>query len=140
MKKQGLGLIHHAGKEMAWGKGAKAGNFIFMSGAEARSEDNDEPVEGIMAQTQLALTRIKERLEEAGASMESDVNFRWYVKDRKMIPDYYMARDIWWQKIVLICVMNDPMRQHYWLLSLLLMICLLRLTALHAFRMKVIRI
>lgn len=95
MKKQGLGLIHHAGKEMAWGKGAKAGNFIFMSGAEARSEDNDEPVEGIMAQTQLALTRIKERLEEAGASMENAVSFKWYVKDRKMIPDFYLARDTW---------------------------------------------
>jgi len=28
MKKQGLGLIHHDGKEMVWGKGAKAGEFI----------------------------------------------------------------------------------------------------------------
>lgn len=95
MKKQGLGLVHHAGKEMAWGIGAKAGNFVFLSGAEARSEETDEPVEGILAQTRLALSRIKERLEEAGASMDNAVSFKWYVKDRKMIPDFYVGRDGW---------------------------------------------
>ena len=54
-EKRGLGKIVHAGREMVWGKGAVAGGFVFLSGAEARSDDTDEPVEGVAAQTELAL-------------------------------------------------------------------------------------
>jgi len=45
-EKHGLGKAVHAGREMVWGKGALAGGFVFLSGAEARSDDTDRPVEG----------------------------------------------------------------------------------------------
>ena len=35
MAKRGLGKVVHAGREMVWGKGAVAGGFVFLSGAEA---------------------------------------------------------------------------------------------------------
>jgi hypothetical protein len=47
--KRGLGLIEHAGEVMVWDKGAVAGGFVFLSGAEARSDETDTPVEGVKA-------------------------------------------------------------------------------------------
>ena len=47
MPKRGLGLVQHAGRTMVWGKGVVAGDFVFLSGAEARSDDEDVPVEGL---------------------------------------------------------------------------------------------
>jgi enamine deaminase RidA (YjgF/YER057c/UK114 family) len=93
--KRGLGKIVHAGREMVWGKGAVAGGFVFLSGAEARADDTDEPVEGIAAQTELALDRIKARLEEAGARLDDVVKFVWYLTDRRHIEEFYAARDGW---------------------------------------------
>ncbi|MCZ7590450.1 MAG: RidA family protein [Gaiella sp.] len=98
MSKRGLGLIEHAGQVMVWGKGAVAGGFVFLSGAEARSSEDDEPVEGIKAQTELALERIKTRLEEAGATLDQVVKLVWYLSDRELIPDFYEARDGWLEK------------------------------------------
>lgn len=98
MPKRGLGLIEHAGEVMVWGKGAVAGDFVFLSGAEARSDESDSPVEGAKAQTELALERIKARLEEAGATLENVVKFVWYLKDRSLIPDFYEARDGWLER------------------------------------------
>ena len=95
MPKRGLGKIVQAGQEMVWGKGAVAGGFVFLSGAEARSDETDEPVEGVHAQTELALERIKTRLEEAGARLEDVVKFVWYLRDRELIDDFYDARDGW---------------------------------------------
>lgn len=95
MPKRGLGLVEHAGNIMVWGKGAVAGDIVFLSGAEARSSEHDEPVEGVKAQTVLALERIKERLAEAGASLDQVVKFVWYLKDRDLIDDFYDARDGW---------------------------------------------
>src|SRR3954452_4761764 len=80
--KRGLGLIEQGGETMVWGKGAVANGFVFLSGAEARSDDTDEPVEGVAAQTDLALERIKQRLREAGSSLEEVVKFVWYLRDR----------------------------------------------------------
>lgn len=93
--KRGLGKIVHAGQEMAWGKGAVAGGFVFLSGAEARADDTDEAVEGVAAQTELALDRVKQRLEEAGAGLDDVVKFVWYLRDRELIDDFYAARDGW---------------------------------------------
>ncbi len=98
MPKRGLGLIEHAGQPMVWGKGAVAGDFVFLSGAEARADDTDEPVEGVTAQTELALERIKERLGEAGASLDQVVKFVWYLKERELIPEFYDARDGWLER------------------------------------------
>ena len=94
-EKRGLGKVVHAGREMVWGKGAVAGGFVFLSGAEARADDTDEPVEGVAAQTELALERIKARLEEAGATLDDVVKFVWYLRDRELIEDFYDARDGW---------------------------------------------
>jgi enamine deaminase RidA (YjgF/YER057c/UK114 family) len=95
MSKRGLGLIAHAGRTMVWGKGAVAGDFVFLSGAEARSDEADVPVEGIKAQTELALERIKQRLAEAGGSLENVVKFVWYLTDRRLETEFYEARDGW---------------------------------------------
>lgn len=93
--KRGLGLVVHAGRTMVWGKGAVAGDFVFLSGAEARSDEADIPVAGIKAQTELCLDRIKERLTEAGASLENVVKFVWYITDRSLEMEFYEARDGW---------------------------------------------
>jgi len=96
--KKGLGLIRHGGKLMPWGKGAVAGNFIFLSGAEARSEDTDVPPKGVRAQTELALNRVEKRLEEAGSSMENVVKLVWYLTKRADEEAFYQARDGWLEK------------------------------------------
>ena len=98
MAKRGLGKVVHAGREMVWGKGAVAGGFVFLSGAEARSDESDEPVEGIAAQTELALDRIKSRLEEAGAQLDDVVKFVWYLTDRALEEEFYAARDGWLER------------------------------------------
>jgi len=96
--KKGLGLVYYGGKEMVWGKGAVAGNFVFLSGVEGRSEESNIPVQGIKAQTELALDRIKERLEEAGTTIENTVKFVWYLADRSQEQEFYAARDGWLAK------------------------------------------
>lgn len=98
MPKRGLGLIEHAGQTMVWGKGAVAGDFVFLSGVEARADDTDEPLEGVKAQTELCLERIKTRLAEAGATLDQVVKFVWYLRDRELIPDFYEARDGWLER------------------------------------------
>ena len=96
--KRSLGLIYRAGKPAPWGKGCVAGDFVFLSGAEARADDTDISVEGVKAQTELALDRIKARLEEAGASVENVVKFVWYLTDRADEMEFYEARDGWLRK------------------------------------------
>ncbi|MCL5066869.1 MAG: RidA family protein [Thaumarchaeota archaeon] len=96
--KKGLGLVQHGGKEMVWGKGAVAENFVFLSGAEARDEVSDEPLGGIKEQTEVALNRIKQRLEEAGTSLDNVVKFVWYLADRSQVDSFYKARDGWLAK------------------------------------------
>ena len=94
-EKRGLGKVVHAGREMVWGKGAVAGGFVFLSGAEARSDDTDAPVEGVAAQTELALDRIEARLTEAGARLDDVVKLVWYLTDRALEQEFYAARDGW---------------------------------------------
>ena len=94
-EKRGLGKVVHAGREMVWGKGAVADGFVFLSGAEARADDTDEPIEGIAAQTELALDRIETRLAEAGARLDDVVKFVWYLTDRALEQEFYAARDGW---------------------------------------------
>jgi enamine deaminase RidA (YjgF/YER057c/UK114 family) len=96
--KKGLGHVYYAGKKMFWGKGAVAGGFVFLSGSEARDEESDESVKGIKAQTELALDRIKRRLEEAGTSIDNAVKFIWYLADRAQVQGFYEARDGWLTK------------------------------------------
>jgi enamine deaminase RidA (YjgF/YER057c/UK114 family) len=83
---------------MAWGKGAITNDFVFLSGVEARDEKTDVPVHGIKAQTELALNRVKERLEEAGTSTDNVVKFVWYLADRALEQEFYDARDGWFAR------------------------------------------
>jgi enamine deaminase RidA (YjgF/YER057c/UK114 family) len=98
VQKRGLGPIEHGGRTMVWGKGAVAGGFVFLSGAEARADDTDVPVAGIEAQTHLCLDRIASRLEEAGARLEDVVKFVWYLADRELEQEFYAARDGWLER------------------------------------------
>ncbi len=91
-------MIYRAGKVMPWGKGCIAGDFVFLSGAEARDDKTDRSVEGIKAQTELALNRIKARLEETGASVDNVVKFVWYLTNRELDQEFYEARDGWLKK------------------------------------------
>lgn len=93
--KRGLGVIYYGGKQMVWGKGVVASNFVFLSGVEARDEKTDLPLSGVKAQTHLALNRVKERLEEAGTSIDNVVKFVWYLADRALLQEFYEARDGW---------------------------------------------
>ncbi len=93
--KRGLGVIYYGGEKMVWGKGVVASNFVFLSGVEARDEKTYLPVPGVKAQTQLALNRVKERLGEAGTSIDNVVKFVWYLADRALLQEFYEARDRW---------------------------------------------
>lgn len=97
-EKRGLGLIQLAGKAMPWGKGAAAGDFIFLSGVDARQDDTDTTPVGIGAQTELVLERIKRYLAEAGASIENTVKFVFYLSDRAMEQEFWEVRDKWFEK------------------------------------------
>lgn len=96
--KRGLGLIRHGGKPMPWGKGAVAGDFVFLSGAEARADDTDAPPRDIRAQTELALDRVEGRLKEAGASIDNVLKFVWYLTDRADEEAFYEVRDSWLER------------------------------------------
>jgi 2-iminobutanoate/2-iminopropanoate deaminase len=94
-KKRGFGPVVHGGREMPFGKGAVAGGFAFLSGAEGRHPDTGVPVEGIRAQTEVAFEKIKERLEEAGGSIDDIVKLTAYLKDRGDKDEYMASRDEW---------------------------------------------
>jgi enamine deaminase RidA (YjgF/YER057c/UK114 family) len=96
--KVGLGPMVHGGREMPFGKGAVAGGFVFLSGAEGRHPDTGVPVEGIRAQTEVVFEKIKSRLEEAGGSLDDVVKFVWYVKDGAPKDEFMAARDAWLER------------------------------------------
>jgi enamine deaminase RidA (YjgF/YER057c/UK114 family) len=93
--KRGLGPIVYGGREMVWGKGAKAGGFVFLSGVEGRVDDEGRPVAGVAAQTELCLERTDARLREAGATLDDAVKFVWYVTERDHLPEFFETRDRW---------------------------------------------
>jgi len=96
--KEGLGLVEQGGNIMLWGRGAVAGDFVFLSGVTGRSDETDIPLEGIEAQTNLALDRIDQRLKDAGTSFENSVKFIWYIQDRSVKERFLATRDAWLEK------------------------------------------
>jgi len=94
-KKRGFGPVVHGGREMPYGKGAVAGGFAFLSGAEGRDPNTGEPVEGIGPQTEIAFEKIKSRLEDAGGSVADIVKLTAYLKNREDKEAYMAARDAW---------------------------------------------
>jgi enamine deaminase RidA (YjgF/YER057c/UK114 family) len=98
MPKRGLGLLTHGTQTMVFGKGAVAGGFVFLSGAEGRHPDTGVPVEGITAQTEIVFDKIKTRLEEAGATLDDIVKCVWYLKGRENKEAFFAARDSWLER------------------------------------------
>jgi enamine deaminase RidA (YjgF/YER057c/UK114 family) len=96
--KQGLGLIYYGGQLVEWGVGARVvqpAGFVFLSGVEGRDPETNRPVEGVRAQTRLALDKVRERLEKAGTSIENVVKFVWYVARREDRDEFIRCRDEW---------------------------------------------
>jgi len=83
--------LYYGGKQVGWGKGTVvegARGFIFLGGAEGHDPERSDPwpnpekaviVEGIEAQTRLALQKIKSALEEMGSSVENIVKLVYYM-------------------------------------------------------------
>ena len=75
--------VFHGKKHMPWATGTAvwgAGGFVFLSGTEGRSPDTDIVLEGIAAQAKLCMTKIKERLEEFGTSIDNICHLWYYIK------------------------------------------------------------
>jgi enamine deaminase RidA (YjgF/YER057c/UK114 family) len=93
--KRGLGPVMMGGKPMPWGKGAVAGDFVFLSGLEGRTDDAGVAVDGIAAQTKLALERGTQYLQEAGTSAENVVRMVQYLAKPEDAAEFHVARDGW---------------------------------------------
>lgn len=88
--------LYHGTHQMSWGKGTVvkgAKGFVFLAGTSGIDPTISGPgskgavvVEGIEAQTRMALERIKSSLEEMGSSLENIVKLTWYIKGTKF-PD-----------------------------------------------------
>lgn len=71
--------LFYGGRRMHWAKGAVANGFVFLAGTEGIDPETLKPVEGIEAQTRLALEKIKARLEEMGSSLHNIVKIIYYI-------------------------------------------------------------
>lgn len=80
---------------MPWGRGAVAGGFVFLSGLEGAVDDEGGHVEGIEAQTRLALDRGQRDLEAAGSHFELVVRLTQYLAAAADSPGFHRARDAW---------------------------------------------
>jgi enamine deaminase RidA (YjgF/YER057c/UK114 family) len=90
-----LGPIVYGDRTMGWGKGVVAGGFVFLSGVEARLDDEGRPVRGVAAQTELCLQRVDERLREGGATFPDVVKLVWYVRGAPLLAEFFEVRDRW---------------------------------------------
>jgi enamine deaminase RidA (YjgF/YER057c/UK114 family) len=94
-KKRGLGPVVHGGQAMPFGKGAVAGGFVFLSGAEGRDPETGVPPKGIREQTEIAFEKIRGRLAEAGGTLDDVVKFNWFLADRSIKDEFQSVRDEW---------------------------------------------
>jgi enamine deaminase RidA (YjgF/YER057c/UK114 family) len=90
-----LGPIVYGDHTMGWGKGVVAGGFVFLSGVEARLDDDGRAVSGVEAQTELCLHRVDDRLREAGATFADAVKLVWYVREASLLAEFFAVRDRW---------------------------------------------
>jgi enamine deaminase RidA (YjgF/YER057c/UK114 family) len=95
MPKRGLGLLQRGGRTLVYGRGAAAAEFVFLSGLDGSTDDDDRPVEGMTAQTELALERLQRYLSDAGSSLENIVKVVWFLPARELLPEFLAARDGW---------------------------------------------
>ena len=102
--------VFHGSKHMPWSKGMAvwgAGGFVFLSGTEGIDPDTDVVLEGIGAQTRLALEKIKERLEEFGTSLDNICHMWIYIAGPEFpdgvvgdsrIHEFRKVRDEFWEQ------------------------------------------
>lgn len=93
--KRGLGPVIRGGRSMPWGKGVVAGPFVFLSGLEGSVDEDGAQVQGIEAQTVLALERGEAFLREAGSTMEHVVRLIQYLADPADRDGFHAARTRW---------------------------------------------
>lgn len=88
---------------MPWASYVIAGDFIWLSGAEGRNPDKEqeypdgtpdpEPMfAGIQAQTLSVLTKLADRVEEAGSSCENFIQFHFCLRNRT---DWPAVQEVW---------------------------------------------
>ncbi len=102
--------VFHGKELMPWSTGMAvwgAGGFVFLSGAEGIDSDTDTVVEGIGAQTRLAMGKIKERLEEFGTSLDNICHMWIYIAGPEFpdavvgdprVQEYRKVREEFWDQ------------------------------------------
>lgn len=81
MKKKSF-RVFHGGKLMPWATGRAfwdAAGYVWLSGSEGRSPEDDHVLPGIYDQAKLAMRKIKERLEDFGTSLENIGHMNFYI-------------------------------------------------------------
>jgi enamine deaminase RidA (YjgF/YER057c/UK114 family) len=98
---------YYGGDQMPWSEYVKAGNILFLSGAEGRDmskkqeypdgEPLESPVyEGVYAQTTACLSKIAERCVKAGGKLENIAVINYFVTDRGNWPEVWRACNDFW--------------------------------------------
>lgn len=104
-----IGELRYGGKKMPWASYVVAGPFIFLSGTEGRDPSkeqeypdgtpDDEPMfVGLEGQTRAALTKIVDRVREAGGSPEDIVIFNTCLRNRTDWPAYHQISTEFWRE------------------------------------------
>ncbi|MDA4131171.1 MAG: Rid family hydrolase [Thaumarchaeota archaeon] len=101
---------YYAGDKMPWANYVASGNLIFLSGAEGRNpnkkqeypaliEPKESPVPPTVEEETLNIwKKIKERLEDAGTSLENIIVINYYVQKRDYWHDAYRVMEKFWKE------------------------------------------
>jgi enamine deaminase RidA (YjgF/YER057c/UK114 family) len=101
---------YYAGDKMPWASYIKSGNLIFLSGSEARdpnkkqeypelAEPPESPVpESVEEQTLIVWNKIKERLKDAGASLEDIIVINYYLQKREYWKPALRVMEKFWKE------------------------------------------
>jgi enamine deaminase RidA (YjgF/YER057c/UK114 family) len=74
--------VFHGNKLMPWATGTAfrdAAGYVWLSGSEGRSPDDDRVLPTIYEQAKLTMQKIKERLEEFDTSLENIAHMNYYI-------------------------------------------------------------
>ena len=93
-----IGDIYYCGQKAPWGKGVVAGNTVYLSGVDGIDPKTGEFPKEVETQTDLALEKAKERLNEVGSNTDHIVRFVSYVVGRENIDGYRKSKDMWFRR------------------------------------------
>ena len=96
--KRGLGPVIVNGETMAWGRGARAGDFVFFAGSEGYFDASGERNTDLKSQTERALDQAKEWLAEEGLGFSDVVRMNQYLSDRALRSEFMSIRDSWLER------------------------------------------